>query len=266
MTDGTSLKEAIADLHIPEIVPFDPTKKKKKKKKKKKVAIQHNVDRDDLSRLNEGGINFFLGLTKNKGSVGTSKLFNYDSDAAGAMYDFGEDEEEDVVIQQSGYPLEGNEHDYEYKELLQRVYSFLLEHNPQLAEDKRRSVLRPPLIFSEGSTQTVFVNIMDLCKTMHRRPEQLVNFLLIKLGTSGSLDEENRLIIRGRFAPKSLEDLLQRYINEYVLCNICRTPDTILSKENHIFLLQCELCGSERSVAPIGAGYGTRSERRKTGT
>uniref|UniRef100_A0A803L3J5 Translation initiation factor IF2/IF5 domain-containing protein n=1 Tax=Chenopodium quinoa TaxID=63459 RepID=A0A803L3J5_CHEQI len=191
--------------------------------------------------LNEGGRNFFLGLTENKGSEGTSKLLSYDSDAAGAMYvHLGEEDgEEDLVIQQSGYPLEGNERDYEYKELLQRVYSFLLEHNPQLAEDKRR---------------------------MHRQPEQLINFLLIKLGTSGSLDEDNRLIIRGRFAPKSLEDLLQRYINEYVLCSICRTPDTILSKENHIFLLQCELCGSELSVAPIGAGNGIRSERRKTGT
>lgn len=49
---------------------------------------------------------------------------------------------------------------------------------------------------------------------MHRQPEQLINFLLIGLGTSGTLDDENKLILRGRFAPKSLENLLQEYISE----------------------------------------------------
>ncbi|KNA11220.1 hypothetical protein SOVF_137190 [Spinacia oleracea] len=217
--------------------------------------------------VNESGRNAFLGSTKKKISVGTSKLLDYDSDAAGDMYDSGEaDEEEDALVQQSRYPLERSERVYEYKELLQRVFSLLLENNPQRAEDKRRSVLRPPQILPEGTTRTVLVNIMDLCKTMHRQPEQLINFLLIGLGTSGTLDDENKLILRGRFAPKSLENLLQEYINENVLCNICRTPDTILSKENNIVLLQCELCGSERPVAPIGAVYGTRIARRKTGT
>lgn len=100
--------------------------------------------------------------------------------------------------------------------LLQRVLSFMHEYNPQLAEDKRRSVLRPPLVLPEGTMKTVFVNFTDLCIIMHRQPEQVMSFMLTKLGTSGSLDEENRLVIRGRFSPQSIEVLLQIYISEYI--------------------------------------------------
>lgn len=52
--------------------------------------------------------------------------------------------------------------------------------------------------------------------SMHRQPEQVMSFMLTKLGTSGSLDEENRLVIRGRFSPQSIEVLLQIYISEYI--------------------------------------------------
>jgi hypothetical protein len=40
-------------------------------------------------------------------------------------------------------------------------------------------------------------------------------FLLAELGTSGSLDGQQRLVVKGRFAPKNFEGILRRYISEY---------------------------------------------------
>jgi len=142
----------------------------------------------------------------------------------------------------------------------------LRENNPELAGEKRRTVMRPPQVLREGTKKTVFVNFMDLCKTMHRQPEHVMTFLLAEMGTSGSLDGQQRLVIKGRFAPKNFEGILRRYINEYVICNGCKSPDTILSKENRLFFLRCEQCGCSRSVAPIKAGFVARVARRKTGT
>ncbi|KAL2899758.1 Eukaryotic translation initiation factor 2 subunit beta [Bienertia sinuspersici] len=160
-------------LQAVDMIPsFDPTMKKKKKKKE--IVIQHHVDdslyssadREDILPSIEGGRNVFVGSTKKKRSVGSSKLLDNISDAAEDMCDSDEeDEEEDALVQRSRYHGEGNERDYEYKELLRRVFSFLHAHNPQLAEDKRRTVLRPPLVLPEGTTKTVFVNFMDLCQT-----------------------------------------------------------------------------------------------------
>ncbi|KAI3785882.1 hypothetical protein L1987_45008 [Smallanthus sonchifolius] len=150
-------------------------------------------------------------------------------------------------------------------ELLSRVFHILRENNPELAGDRRRTVIRPPQVLREGTKKTVFVNFMDLCCTMHRQLDHVMTFLLAEMGTSGSLDGQQRLVVKGRFAPKNFEGILRRYINEYVICNGCRSPDTILSKESRLFFLRCEQCGSGRSVAPIKTGFVARVGRRKAG-
>ena len=66
----------------------------------------------------------------------------------------------------------------------------------------------------EGTKKTVFTNFMELCKTMNRQPEHVQLFLLAELGTSGSLDGQSRLIVKGRFLPKAFEGVLRRYVNE----------------------------------------------------
>lgn len=52
-----------------------------------------------------------------------------------------------------------------YLQLLGRVFNILRENNPELAGDRRRTVMRPPQVLREGTKKTVFVNFMDLCKT-----------------------------------------------------------------------------------------------------
>jgi Domain found in IF2B/IF5 len=52
-----------------------------------------------------------------------------------------------------------------------------------------------------------------------------------------------------------MENVLRRYVKEYVTCHTCRSPDTILQKETRLFFLQCETCGSRCSVASIKSGF-----------
>lgn len=47
---------------------------------------------------------------------------------------------------------------------------------------------------------------------MHRQPEHVIQFLFSELGTTGSVDGEKRLVIKGRFQQKQLENVLRRYI------------------------------------------------------
>lgn len=54
---------------------------------------------------------------------------------------------------------------FELVQLLGRVFNILRENNPELAGDRRRTVMRPPQVLREGTKKTVFVNFMDLCKT-----------------------------------------------------------------------------------------------------
>ncbi|KAF3655367.1 Eukaryotic translation initiation factor 2 subunit beta [Capsicum chinense] len=265
MADEENQNELVAD-----IAPFDPTKKKKKKK----VVIQDPAD-DSVDSLAEKTENLtvsegleatFSGKKKKKKPAHTDLLSDEKESIVEDADDHPEEDEEagEIVLQQ--LPWEGTDRDYEYEELLGRVFNILRENNPELAGDRRRTVMRPPQVLREGTKKTVFVNFMDLCKTMHRQPEHVMTFLLAEMGTSGSLDGQQRLVIKGRFAPKNFEGILRRYVNEYVICNGCKSPDTILTKENRLFFLRCEKCGSGRSVAPIKAGFVARVGRRKAGT
>jgi translation initiation factor 2 subunit 2 len=53
---------------------------------------------------------------------------------------------------------------------------------------------------------------------------------------------------------------------EYVTCKTCKSPDTLLTKENRIFFMACESCGSRRSVNAVKTGFqaqvGKRSRNR----
>ncbi|XP_078149623.1 eukaryotic translation initiation factor 2 subunit beta-like isoform X2 [Carex rostrata] len=262
---------------VHELAPFDPSKKKKKKK----VVIQDPTEEaekpaeksEEPPAAGDGAELTFVGMKKKKKKQVDTTFINDEEEnkeagetGEGNIDDqVGEDEEGEGIVLGGGthYPWEGSDRDYTYDELLGRVFNILRENNPDLAGDRRRTVMRPPQVLREGTKKTVFVNFMDLCKTMHRQPEHVMTFLLAEMGTSGSLDGQQRLVVKGRFAPKNFEGILRRYITEYVICNGCKSPDTILSKENRLFFLRCEQCGSSRTVVPIKAGFVARVGRRK---
>ncbi|EPS70623.1 hypothetical protein M569_04136, partial [Genlisea aurea] len=225
---------------------FDLTKKKKKKKPialdlDEEGTVESIVEKTEGLSVSDGSEASFAGLKKKKKKPAHADLFIEEKETAGEELDdpIGDDEAEDG-ISLPRYPWEGSDRDYEYEELLGRVFNFLRENNPELAGDRRRTVIRPPQVLREGTKKTVFTNFMDLCRSMHRQPEHVMSFLLAELGTNGSLDGQQRLVVKGRFAPKNFEGILRRYINDYVICNGCKSPDTILSKENRLFFLRCE--------------------------
>lgn len=163
-------------------------------------------------------------------------------------------------------PWAGSDRDYTYQELLDRVFGILRENNPELTGERRRTTLKPPQVAREGTKKTVFANFMDLCRSMNRNPEHVQAFLLAELGTSGSLDGQQRLIVKGRFLPKAFEGVLRRYVNEYVLCNSCKSPDTLLDRDpaTRIMFMRCQQCGASRTVSAIKAGFQARTVSRKS--
>ncbi|KAF8273669.1 domain found in IF2B/IF5-domain-containing protein [Lactarius quietus] len=170
-------------------------------------------------------------------------------------------------VDQGTEPWLGSDRDYTYQELLTRFYASLHASNPSLLTSTgKRYTIAPPSIHREGNKKSIFANISDICKRMHRQPEHVIQYLFAELGTTGSVDGSGRLVIKGRFQQKQIENVLRRYIVEYVTCKTCKSPDTLLTKENRIFFMACESCGSRRSVNAVKTGFqaqvGKRSRNR----
>jgi len=152
-----------------------------------------------------------------------------------------------------------SDRDYTYDELLNFVITKVIT---KPCVQRPRFVVRPPQVLRVGTKKTSFVNFAEICKALHRQPKHLIDFLLAELGTSGSVDGNSQFIIKGQFQSKQIENVLRRYINEYVSCHTCRSPETILQKDTRMFFLQCESCGSRCSVANIKSGFHAVTAKR----
>jgi len=163
----------------------------------------------------------------------------------------------------AGETWKGTDRDYTYDELLQRAFNIMREKNPDMvAGEKKKFVMKPPQVLRVGTKKTSFANFLEISKTLRRTPKHLQAFLLAELGTSGSVDANNHLIIKGRFQQKQIENILRRYIKEYVTCHTCRAPETILERDTRLHFLRCEKCGSRCSVQSIKSGFQAVTSKR----
>jgi len=227
-----------------------------KKKKKKKGITFDDVEKvlDEIEDQEEDVNMEFIDQKKKKKKKSGKKLDDLMlEDEVDKENEIEGDEDEDS---QKGQSWLGSDRDYTYDELLTRVFDIMRQKNPEMASGtKQKFVMRPPQVVRVGTKKTSFVNFMEICKMLHRHQKHLLDFLLSELGTSGSIDGCNQLIIKGRFQQKQIENVLRRYIKEYVTCHTCRSPNTILQKDSRIFFLQCEACGSRCSVVSIKHGF-----------
>jgi len=251
-------------------IDIDSLKAKKKKKKKPFSVEDLDASADNKSDApqevggdGEGELddNFDLELdfTKTKKKKKTKKPKNLD-DLIAEAEEGGEDQ---VNVDENSTLWATSDRDYTYDELLNRAFEIMRDKNPDMAAGKKQKfVMRPPQVVKIGAKKTSFANFTEICKMLHRQPKHLLDFLLAELGTSGSVDGNSQLIIKGRFQQKQIENVLRRYIKEYVTCHTCRSPDTILQKDTRLFFLQCETCGSRCSVASIKSGFQAVTSKR----
>jgi translation initiation factor 2 subunit 2 len=51
--------------------------------------------------------------------------------------------------------------------------------------------------------------------SLNRQPEHVLAFVLAELGATGSIGGDDKLIIKGRFQSKQLENVLKKYIGTF---------------------------------------------------
>jgi len=228
---------------------------KKKKKKKKREGLE---DMDELKESlpeEAAEVDDDLDLESFGDKKKRKKKKKKDLDDL-----IGDDDKDD---QQDENPWMESDRDYTYEELLQRVFSIMRDKNPDMVDGRgKKFIMRPPQVVRVGAKKTAFANFTEISKMLHRQPKHLLAFLFAELGTSGAIDGSNQLIMKGRFQQKHIENVLRRYIKEYVTCHTCRSPDTILNKETRLFFLQCMTCHSSCSVQTIKTGFQAVTSKR----
>jgi len=245
-------------------------------KKKKKSSSKKEKSTDDAEAPAADAEFDPSALKKKKKKAKKAEADDFEAKLAEAGANEEANEDDEPVVQQStsqegdlekgtGIWQHSNTTPIEYPLLLTRFFSQLNHHNPDLASSGGKSYkIPPPQCLREGNKKTIFANISEICRRMKRTDEHVTQFLFSELGTSGSVAGQGQLVIKGRFQQKQLENVLRRYIVEYVTCKTCRSPDTELNKgENRLYFVTCNSCGSRRSVSAIKTGFSAQIGKRR---
>jgi translation initiation factor 5 len=111
-----------------------------------------------------------------------------------------------------------------------------------------------PAVFGkiEGSgngIKTAIPNITDVGLSLHRQPGEVAKFFGTELGaqTRYSL-ETDRAIVNGAHTDQVLQDLINRYVEKFVLCPQCRLPETEYKIKNDAIFHRCAACGCKDMV------------------
>ncbi|KAK6851087.1 translation initiation factor 2 subunit 2 [Apiospora arundinis] len=266
----TNPNEAPVEEQTPAEDGLDLSMMKKKKKKSKKTE---DADGEAAAEgADEGGLDLTMKKKKKK-----SKKTEEDELAAKiAALEMGEEAPEDQAEapkeEQTGDMDKGTgiwTHDetkpISYDLLLSRFFNLLSQKNPDHASSGSKNYkIPPPQCMREGNKKTIFGNLPDICKRMKRSEEHVTSYLFAELGTSGSTAGAGQLVIKGRFQQKQIENVLRKYIIEYVTCKTCRSADTELNKgENRLYFINCHHCGSRRSVTAIKTGFSAQVGKRR---
>ncbi|KAF9004075.1 domain found in IF2B/IF5-domain-containing protein [Cyathus striatus] len=104
--------------------------------------------------------------------------------------------------------------------------------------------------------KTVIPNMSDVAQALSRPPTYTTKFFGCELGAQTSFDEKNdRYIVNGAHDANRLRELLDVFIDKFVLCKSCKNPETelIIIKQGRSedIIRDCKACG-ERTGAKKG--------------
>jgi translation initiation factor 2 subunit 2 len=135
--------------------------------------------------------------------------------------------------------------DLDYDKLLNRIYMAL----PKKTLDTERFELPTAFSINQGK-QTIWQNFTKVAKDLNRDPQQLYKFVMKEISTSSTIVGQS-LILNGLFNNKKINQILDKYIKNFVLCAECKKPDTEIVTQNHVKILRCSACGATSALPKL---------------
>jgi len=130
-----------------------------------------------------------------------------------------------------------------YEKLLKRIDS---ERSKNSAETDSRFELPPVDVMWEGQ-RTYLRNFSDFPKILRRDSAKLLQYLSKEFAVPAERIGDSAMFI-GRRDPDDFTRLLKIYVNDYIMCPTCKSPDTRTEKEKRISFLICEACGAKSTI------------------
>jgi translation initiation factor 2 subunit 2 len=100
--------------------------------------------------------------------------------------------------------------------------------------------------------KTIWTNFVQIASHLRRKPEHFQKFMLKELAASGQI-EGDRLILNMKVPSEKINQKIEQYAKQFVLCKECGKPDTELTKEkeSRLSFIKCLACGAKHPISKI---------------
>jgi len=130
-----------------------------------------------------------------------------------------------------------------YEQLLEEAYKNIKPIESKAFE--RFEIPRANTII-EGK-KTIINNYKQIVAYLRRDVNHVAKYLMRELASPGVVDGE-RLVLQRRIQSGKINEKIQSYAKEFVICKECGKPDTELIKQEGYLFMHCLACGAKHSV------------------
>lgn len=98
--------------------------------------------------------------------------------------------------------------------------------------------------------KTVVPNMSDVARALSRPPTYPTKFFGCELGAQTTFDDKaDRYIVNGAHDASRLRELLDVFIDKFVLCASCKNPETdLIITKGDLIIRDCKACGQRSNV------------------
>ena len=132
----------------------------------------------------------------------------------------------------------------EYEQLLNEAYKKVKQVSS--GSNGERFEIPKAEGYFEGK-KTIVTNFFQIASYIRREPIHFQKFLQKELATSGQVEGE-RLVLNNKIPSGKINQKVEQYTKEFVICRECGKPDTELIKEDRLSFIHCLACGAKHSV------------------
>lgn len=132
-----------------------------------------------------------------------------------------------------------------YEELLNDAYK-----NVKAVKDTGERFEIPKIEGHFEGKKTILSNFFQISSHIRRTPEHFLKYMLKELAASGTRDGD-RLILNIKVPSIKINQKIENYVNEFVLCKECKKPDTELIKQGRLNFIHCLACGAKHPVRTV---------------
>ena len=130
----------------------------------------------------------------------------------------------------------------DYKELLEKAR----KETPTVIKQTERFEIPKVKGHLQGN-KTILSNFFHVADALQREPQHLLKYVLKELATPGEI--QKKLVVLGRkISASSVNEKIEQYTQEFVLCKECGKSDTKIIKEGEFSFLRCMACGARQPV------------------